>query len=646
MSIDTTDIDVPTPVPTLPDLAKMPAVNRLASALTARGLRENTAEAIAVAVCDPSEARRQLEQPATLRVSGGKLEVIYVDVWTPSILLFPENPRMLPYLTYAVESHEGRRRPLPPANPDSTSPELVMEPVTSAELVEHLDAQVNFLRDNNDLYDSIGSYGIQEPLLLVGLAFEGLSIGNDLPAPLDVDRDDDEWPTILTSVDGNSRLAAAYRHLGLEPSEVVTKLVGSSRAIRQRVGVTLARQRPGAAKSVEADEALRALTAPAAIVVGFVPEVAGRDLLDGLQSRLGAIHVAPPKPWSSASKFDLLLNVALDALQSDLDSYSSSVGVKESAYREWLAGNLTTAEAENAGLDPQPDFRAVALRWWFRKSDQDVSIAIRSLDIAHRVTAPMLASIAAEGALRSFRSAMTATEADNARRVLSALYQLEDLKGEWSTDDTVGAGSISALTREAIAEVIATRQPGPNARVLMLLAFYWLTRYRVVPLQTRGGQADRRKMVDVVTMMCRTEHGLRVLAQVVEDGRGARAPRAVGKDGKIETKNGQDVLLSDDWIRRTWSKGRRTAVADSPQADLINRSEELAELIKEVVGAMQSLRVPSAGDGLPLVDTVGLSAKIAAPMLRDLEEIRDDLIELRLISKRANPAGTEESSQV
>jgi hypothetical protein len=628
------EIDVPSPVPALPELAKMQAVTRLTRTLIERGLHDNAAEAIAVAVCDPSGVRRLLEQPTILRVGGGSLEVIYTDVWVPAILPCPANPRMLPALSHAVENHAGRLRPLPALAANSTSPELVMAPVTSVELVEHLNAQRNYLQDNNDLTTSVGNHGIREPLLLVPLTLEGLTIGNELTAHLDV-HSDEEWPTILTSVDGNSRLSAAYRHLRLDPGEVVTKLLGSPRATRQRVGNTLALQHKDGPTSTETEEALRAVVAPAAIIVGFTPEIAGRDLSDAIQSRLGAIHVAPPKPWNPASRFDLLLNVSLEALQRDFDEYATGIGVDSQDYREWLAGNLTPEQSVEAGLDPQPDFRAVALRWWFRQRDADISGAIRRLDITGKVTPDMRANIAAEGALRGFRSALTAIEADNARRVLAQLFQLEDLTGDWSTNDTDGLGSLSAATRKSIAEVENTGRPGPHARVLMLLAFYWMARYRIVPLQTRGGQSDRRKITDVLTMMCRSEHGMRVLGQVIKDGRSGHEPRVVDIEGKLETKNGKDVRLTDDWIRRTWSKGRKDAPSASARQELDNRSERLIELVREVTGALTGLREPRAGDGLPLVDTVGLRQAVANQLLLELDAIRDDVLELRLINKRA-----------
>jgi hypothetical protein len=629
-------VDTPGPVPVLPDMAKMPAVNRLASALEDRGLLPNTAAAIAIAVCDPSQARRQLEQPTAMRVNGGTLEVIYADVWVPAVLPFPENPRMLPGLTYAVESHEGRRQPLPAARVvNDISAELVMKPVPAPELVDHLDRQFHYLRQNNDLRESVGNHGIQEPMLLVALAFEGLQ--NELTRGLRAPKADyDDLSTILTSVDGNSRLAAAYSHLQLDPGEMITKLLNNPRAIRQRIGGLLATQRNGEPDTAEAEEALRALAAPAAIIIGFTPTIEGRDLGDAIQSRLGALHVAPPKAWSQASKFDLLLNVSLDALQPRFDDVAAGEVYTGADYRDWLAGNLTAEEAAAVDLDPEPDLRAVALRWWFTGRRREVSSAIRRLDITGQVSPNMRANVAAEGALRSFRSGMTATEADNARRLLAALYQLDEVNGQWVTDDSAGLGSIAAARKKATAEIADTGRPGPDTRLLMLLAFYWFARYKIVPLETRGGIKDRRKLAEVMKLMCRTEHGVRVLAQTIKDGRHGVHPRAVGADGKIEIdENGKSVPLSDQWIRRTWSTGRPLDDVRSPHKDLENRSARVEQMLRDVSDAVASLSEPLAGDGLPLVESIGMETAQADRILSELDDIRDVIMELRIISKRS-----------
>ena len=512
-----------------------------------------------------------------------------------------------------------------------------MAPVSTADLVGHLDAQLRFLRDNNDLAASIGNYGVLQELLLVPMTFEATTIHNEYAAGLVESPGDphDDWDTALVAVDGNSRLAAAYHHLRLDPSESVSRLLGSPRALRQRVGTTLAMQN---AKDITPDgaAALRSLTAPATIVIGYRPEDEASTIADAIQSRLGALHVAAPMPWPAGSQYDLLLNVSLDAMQSSFDTWTRGREYTQVDYHRWLAGDLDAQQAAKVGLDNHADVRAAALWWMLCERDPRISKAIRKLDVVRTVTSQVRANMAAEGALRSFRSELTGTEADNARRVLAALWGLADLRGEWEVDDAKGVGPLTKLRSAATAEIIATGRPGPSSRLLMVVAFYWMARLRLVPLQTRGGMGDRRKVTDVVTLMCRSEHGIRQLVQIVSDARRGRPPRRVDLHGDpIVGENGKDLPFTDEWMRLTWSVGGRPRPVISPEADLANRQDELITAVGEVTSALESLREPQAGDGTPLVDSLGLEVAPATELLAALDRVAEQVLEYRFIAKRA-----------
>lgn len=640
MTTIVSDDDYRSPVPTMPELAKTPAVNRLADALVARGLHEHTAHTVAYAACDPSAARRQLEQPAEIRVSGGVLEVLHTRVWVPAILPYPENPRMLPSLTYAVEERPDRRPPLTPARAgeDPKSPELVMPAVASPDLVGYLDVQLRYLRANNDLTASVGNHGILQELLLVPMTFETTTVDNQYTNGLvDTPRDPHQgWDTALVAVDGNSRLSAAYRHLRLDPSEYVTRLMGSPRALRQRIGTTLAMQNTDDLTQ-EGAAALRSLTAPAAIVVGYRPEDDESTIADAIQSRLGALHVAPAKEWSPASRYDLLLNVSLDSMQGWFDDWARGASYTGDDYRRWLAGELDADQAVEVGLDSHPDLRAAALWWCLHDRDSRVSKAIRKLDVVGNVTPQVRANIAAEGALRSFRSDLTNTEADNARRVLAALWDLDDIRGEWNTNDTAGIGPLTKVRSAATAEIVAAGRPGPMARLLMVVAFYWVARHRLVAFQTRGGMTDRRKLTDVVTQMCRTEHGVRQLAQITTDGRRGRTPRRVDEHGDVIVgENGKDLPFNEEWMRSQWPKDVPPRPVTSPEADLANRQDQLVTAVDDVTTALLNLAEPMAGDNTPLVESVGMELDQANHILTALEAISQTVLEYRFIAKRAS----------
>lgn len=645
--IDAPDLDIPSPIPTLPELPKAPSVQRLITSLTGRGVHLHTARAIAYAVCDPSAVRRQLEQPAEIRVAGGALLVVHAQVWVPGVLMWPENPRLLPGLTYAVENRAERRRPLPPTKPgpDPASAELMMDPVPTAELVGYLDNQMSFLGNNNDLSVSVGNHGILSELLLVPLTFNSGHVKNDYIADLHADTTtghghDDDVATILTSVDGNSRLAGAYRHLRLDPSDLLTKLINNPRALRQRIGTVLAFD-DTRDQTVEEAAALRSLTAPAAIVIGYRADTSTLDLAQAIQSRLGAIHVAPARQWSAASQYDLLLNATLEARNSNFEAWAENNNYAFSAdeYRDWLAGNLGEDETRRAGLDTHPDVRAAALRWWMRNHDHQIARAIRRLDVVRSMNAAVRMNIAAEGALRSFRSELrTDAEADNVRRVLAALWQVEDLKDDWEVDDIGGLGSLKTLMTQATGEIALIGRPGESGRLLMVIAFYWMARLRLVPLQTRGGMKDRRKVGDVVTLMCRSEHGMRQLARLVQDARAGRTPVRVDPSGRpIVGADGQELEFTDEWMRETWtpSKIKDTDEPLSAEKDLENREALLLQAVERVTHDLTSLREPEAGDGTALVDLTGMQIANADKALKELAAISETITEYRFLAKRA-----------
>ncbi|REK70174.1 hypothetical protein DX116_13495 [Aeromicrobium endophyticum] len=524
-----------------------------------------------------------------------------------------------------------------------------MDMVPTAELVGYLDNQMSYLRNTNDLSTSVGNHGILSELLLVPLVFNsGYADPDDVDLLKDLEiAHDDGSRTVLTSVDGNSRLAGAYRHLRLDPSDVLTKLVNSPRTLRQRIGTYLAFA-DNPEMTLEEAAALRSLTAPAAIVVGFRADTPHINLVEAVQSRLGAIHVSPASPWSTSSQLDMLLNATLDARQSDFESWSN---VNEGAftagqYRDWLAGNLDADQATEAGLDPHPDVRAASLRWWLRDHDLQVAKAIRRLDVVRSMDASVRTNIAAEGALRSFRSELrTDSEADNVRRVLVALWQIDDLKGDWEVDDDEGLGSLKKLMTDATGEVALLGRPGDRGRLLMVVAFYWMARARLVPLQTRGGMKDRRKVGDVVTLMCRTEHGMRQLARIVHDSRAERTPVRVNPKGQpILGPDGRELLFTDEWMRDTWSSGysKSPVVPLSAEKDLENREAVLVGAIEKVVHELASLREPQAGDGTPLVDTSGIQVANADRALAQLKEIAETVTEYRFLARRANPAADAE----
>lgn len=80
------DDDEPASLPgTLPSVPRPAAVRKLAEQLTAFGMSEGAAASVARAVTRPEEARRRLQNPDVLRVPGGELDTIDIQVWTPAV---------------------------------------------------------------------------------------------------------------------------------------------------------------------------------------------------------------------------------------------------------------------------------------------------------------------------------------------------------------------------------------------------------------------------------------------------------------------------------------------------------------------------------------------------------------------------------
>lgn len=626
MSIDQS---IASKIPPLPAPPKTAAIRRFTEVLVARGHHLEGAQAIARAVCDPAAARRQLEEPGELRVDGGVLETVQTAVWLPAVSLYPTNPRVLPAFAYPAEGRQDRRAPLRnlESSPDRKAPELLLPAMSPAELTGVLDAHLEFLRRTNNLSESIGNLGIREPLLLVAMRVT-VSAKDATESSTD--------HSVLAAVDGSSRVSAAYEHLGLDPAEVIFKLAPNERLLRQRIAAVRAlADRPIGALSDTDKAALRSLVVPATIIVGFRADDRTATLADAIASRLGILHVEPPHPWSNGSKFDVQLDVALRAL---LDAERIAPGEFE-----WLSGHLDPEQATAAGFSNQPDVRAAFLLETLGKRDTLTSRAIRTITAHTHVSAEQRAAIVAEGALRSFRSTAGDNAAQAARSLLAALYRMPELDKQWSIDTAPGR-----LTNHRRAQLAALKEledlgaPGPRIRCLVVLASYWLARYRVVPRQTRGGQEDRRDITTVIGLMTTSRHGVRQLYQIVIDGRHGRQPRQIDATGElIVSAAGEHLDVDDHWLRSTWPAPGKGPNADEPalsaEAVLELRKTALAEQFNALERAVSDLDDPRVGGDTPLVQSVGLAGSFVEPLVLKLIGIQGRLAELKRVADQAQP---------
>lgn len=622
-------------IPPLPDLARMPSVRKLSDALVARGHHAHSANAISLAVCDPSAARRQLDEPGRLRVDGGYLEVIQVDVWTPALIPYPVNPRTSTTYAYAAEGREDRKTPLPdliPASDDSAC-ELVIPPMPTSALISALDSQTEYLRATNSLQESVGLLGIRQPMLLLPLVVSDPDSSSGTEAEGDT--------AVLSTVDGSSRLTAAYAHLGVEPSEVLLRFADNERNLRQRIGniLTLAERSFDALSDEEAAQ-LRAIAAPASIIVGFVRADSSATLADAIFSRLGTLHVDPPKPWSTSNRLDVQLDVALRAMEN-----AGRIDPKEAA---WLSGNLDASETVEAGYRPDLDVRAAWLLKLLGKRDSITSHALRALTSKSKISNRMRAELVAEGALRSFRSGLTDSQITSARALLTAIYQMEEVQSGWDVQPRADRPQGTGYASDAVAELEVLGGPGPHIRRVLVLASYWLARYRVVARQTRGGQDDRRDITTVLSLMVNDEHGVRQLLAVILDGRAGRPPARVDASGKtVIAANGEPTLLDSKWIRQTWNmEPEETDDEDlpdaSPASTLLKRQTALALSLKNATEALKKLDDPKNADGSPLVETLGLPQEFVASLLSEIVAFQQRLLLLGVYSANRSSDGEKD----
>src|SRR5258708_10187749 len=130
----TVETVLPRPAELLPPPALAPATRKLADKLTDLfNMSEDAAQALALAVVDPSAARRVAENPERLSVPGGVILAVRADVWARYIIPDPRNPRIGPARRHPVSTLVGlgentRLRPLTvPKATTSGRPELYQD---------------------------------------------------------------------------------------------------------------------------------------------------------------------------------------------------------------------------------------------------------------------------------------------------------------------------------------------------------------------------------------------------------------------------------------------------------------------------------------------------------------------------------------
>jgi hypothetical protein len=580
---------------TVPHLPKFAAVERLTRSLEEGAVTARAANAIAIATADPAAFRRAMQAPVHIHTASGDLTVIYTRVWTPAVVPHPMNVRLSPKLPYSF-SGVGRRSlslSRPVADPSEAAELVVLAPSREV-VVSTLTEATMLLANENPMSDDIGIDGVIEPITVVPITFTHDDSSADV--------------TILAAVDGSSRVAGAYRNLDLAPDQVVYSYAMEPSALRSRLGRWLRMANANPADLDENDlRQLNSVTMPAAVVIGYRPNEASRTIASfsrAIDARVGAIHVAPPTPWSRAAQYDAQLNAVLDALEAEGDLTS-----EEASY---YAGDLTPDEALAADLPKEADVRSVALLLGVHRPTHVRTIheALRGVAI-RKPSFKDRAALAAEGALRAFRNEVALPQADAARNLLAHLYTMEEFRsGDWGLYDS----DVNAILKAALDDNYDA------ALSLLSLSIYWIARYGSIRRTTRGGEADRRDISIVLRGLLDNERGLRQLHRIIVDGRAGEPPRRVSTSGKafVRGPTGKQSIVTEEFLRRTWSSEASSGEdlpAQSPEADLLARFETLRVDVSNLVDDVKSLLGPLGVDGQPVVLRLGLNPEAVDQLL-------------------------------
>ena len=619
----------------LPDLAKTLSVRRLSETLVDLGHRPEAADAVANAVCDPTAVRRQLAQPGEMRVADGYLQVVYTSVWTFGVLPYPNNPRTLPAFAHPVAGKSARRRPLPRETDSADgSPELVLH-AGRADLIGALDTEVDYLETHNPLQDSIADHGVREPVLLVPLRLT--DDGGQTPP----------WTrSTLVAVDGSSRTAAAYKLLDVDPAAAVSRLIGNGRGIRQAVSDVLALSKRDASTLDLSDlHRLRSLVLPAVLIVGFTPDPGKpASLKAAIDSRLGSIHIEPPREWTPASRLDVQVDAVLAALVDD--------GAVDEAEGAWLTGDLTPGEAKSQGFSEIEDLRSARLLEVIDSHRGVSNAALKKFSTRRTIRPADRTAIAVEAAIRPFRSGLSEQRAASARSTLLAIWTMS-LVGSRDRVPVFPTRRAADVVEDALAELDLVGTPGANCRRLLVLASYWLVKHNLIRKATRGGDKDRRAVTDVLDQMIRTEQGIYLLNRVVVDGRAGRVPQAVDADGhRLRTAADEPVIATEAWIRSTWPPATTDgdeagadeplpALPATPEAQLLQRRSSAASAIRSAGKFVADLDGPRHDGAHPLVRLQGLPPSFVDDLIAELTRMLGRLSAYRDVAVDAEAANAD-----
>lgn len=599
----------------VPQLPRAASVDRLRDQLLPF-FDEGAADIISRAAADPTEFRRQLQNPPQVRLVGGSMiDAVFVDVFACAVAPSPTNPRESAMRPLPIQTAESTLPPAPVPGPRLEN-ELTLRVRSREQFALAMDASQAYLLSHNNYMEDIKADGVLSRLFVVATKLEH------------ADGSPDVW--ILTSPDGSSRAVSCHALLGLDTKDVPYLYSVDNRAMRSFIGDLAARAARGAPV-----DGLRAAVVPVIVPL----RTQGCDIRQAAQSYAGMQHVSPPKPWSDVGTIEARAEAALVEMEED--------GITE-RLADWFAGTIGSDEAANAGLSPLFDERSLLILRTFSDRRGAAARGIKRVDRdALRIRKGKHCEICADLALRPFRVELTASGRlkglDLAREALQGVYQLV-----WDEDWQMTGRTVDELERAALSECADGRR-GASGRELLLLGSLHLIRKKAIraiyyheqqAAKRAGHDGDRRAVHNVLAELLDTERGVRQLAQAVRDGRDGRdAIRLVMPDGTVpRDTTGHELAVDNDALRNDLTGGDRPLpppLVTDPAADLLRAQMGFEHSVRRLgadLDQMGGIRPTEEDD--PVIDAVGWPPALGRKVIDEIDAVKSRVFSWVMIGAR------------
>ncbi|TDQ04814.1 hypothetical protein [Labedaea rhizosphaerae] len=620
--VDGEQTKMPRPLRRLPALPSADVIRHVRAAAKKHfGMSDRAAGAMSTIWVDPEQVLPQLERPRRMRIPGGDLWYIEGEVWTPRLVPDVNNPRNANEHTYPVAGDAVEGTEVFTMDTQAGVAELTLKVSGRDELTWALDRAMKKTRAKNEPHPKITEQGIMDAPFGVMSTFEF----DDGTAAIAVPR----------VREGSSRVCWAQDTLGHEPDDALFRMPSSAKPIREFIDeINAIVEQPASSISEEDRAKVRCATTNFILIVGFRPDEEGTlDLEDAIKAKVAQEHLNRKADWDTEAGDAVLADDCLAA--------ASRAGLLrgDEEYR-WLRGELTRAEAAEAGLEESIEDRFARLIWLFTTQERLVHDAIRRpiafvlrKDGDRRVQVRRTTKLpyAVELTAREFRG--THQFGDVAlERIPKILINGGPVAmlAEWEPTSR----TLAALTKAALGDA-ETGKLGRSSAELAVRALYYAAVYDVlrVPRNDQGANSDRRKVSEVLEAMALDADGIRVLADIVKDGRRGKQPYRRDDDGQaILSGEGVPVSLTNSYIRyELFPKNGTHNDDDSDNVDpFVTAQHTIEQALEDLLGGIALLEAVEDLDGNSIVEEQGLpkvTAKKWRKLARDVVAKFDDWYE-------------------